>query len=140
MNPNGQACSTSGAASIGHQSSPAQTSATGNSRSSIAVTTAKLATAAAQRPEQVGLVVRVGADQSPVRRDDDEYRAITRQTIIRGLAGTSTPGAITVTLHQPDVPRVTRALDLLIEEINNNPPAMPGDPRPITYRLANRPA
>src|SRR5260221_5145799 len=56
-------------------------------------------------------------------RDDDEYRAITRETIIRGLAGTitSTPRAITVTLHQPDAPRVTRALDLLIEEINNNP-------------------
>jgi hypothetical protein len=75
-------------------------------------------------------------------RDDDEYRAITRETIIRGLAGTitRTPGAITVTLHQPGVPRVTRALALLIEEISNNPPAMPGDPRPITYRLASRPA
>jgi hypothetical protein len=36
-------------------------------------------------------------------RDDDEYRAITRQTIIRGLAGTITytPAAITVTLEQP---------------------------------------
>ncbi len=71
-------------------------------------------------------------------RDDDEYRAITRQTIIRGLAGTitSTPGAITVTLQQPGAPRVTRALALLIDEINNDPPAMPGDPRPITYQLA----
>ena len=71
-------------------------------------------------------------------RDDDEYRAITRQTIIRGLAGTitCTPGAITVTLQQPGAPRVTRALALLIDEINNNPPAMPGDPRPITYQLA----
>jgi hypothetical protein len=71
-------------------------------------------------------------------RDDDEYRAITRQTIIRGLAGTitSTPGAITVTLQQPGAPRITRALALLIDEINNDPPAMPGDPRPITYQLA----
>lgn len=36
-------------------------------------------------------------------RDDDEYRAITRQTIIRGLAGTITyaPDAITVRLDQP---------------------------------------
>ena len=35
-------------------------------------------------------------------RDDDEYRAITRQTIIRGLAGTITytPQAITVELQQ----------------------------------------
>ena len=71
-------------------------------------------------------------------RDDDEYRAITRQTIIRGLAGTidSTPAAITVTLEPPGAPRVTRALALLIGEINATPPAMPGDPRPITYQLA----
>ena len=36
-------------------------------------------------------------------RDDDEYRAITRQTIIRGLAGTITyaPAAITVTSQPP---------------------------------------
>ena len=70
-------------------------------------------------------------------RDDDEYRAITRETIIRGLAGTitSTPAAITVTLEPPGTPRITRALALLIEEINHTPPAMPGDPRPITYQL-----
>ena len=70
-------------------------------------------------------------------RDDDEYRAITRETIIRGLAGTITytPQAITVVLHQPDAPRVTRALSLLIDEINTTPPAMPGDTRPITYQL-----
>jgi len=75
-------------------------------------------------------------------RDDDEYRAITRESIIRGLAGTIayTPGAITVTLQQPDAPRVTRALALLIDEINHTPPVMPGDTRPITYRLAAHPA
>ena len=71
-------------------------------------------------------------------RDDDEYRAITRQTIIRGLAGTitCTPQAITVQLHRPGAPRVARALTLLIDEINQTPPAMPGDTRPITYQLA----
>jgi hypothetical protein len=71
-------------------------------------------------------------------QDDDEYRAITRQTIIRGLAGviTYTPAAITVSLHQPGQPRVTRALTLLLEEINATPPSMPGDTRPITYQLA----
>jgi hypothetical protein len=71
-------------------------------------------------------------------RDDDEYRAITRQTIIRGLAGTITytPQAITVELHRPGAPRVARALTLLIDEINHTPPAMPGDTRPITYQLA----
>jgi len=70
-------------------------------------------------------------------QDDDEYRAITRQTIIRGLAGTITytPDRITVELHRPDAPRVARALALLIDEINHTPPAMPGDTRPITYQL-----
>ena len=74
-------------------------------------------------------------------RDDDEYRAITRETLIRGLAGTITwtPGAITVTLEQPGAPRIARALALLIDEINATPPAMPGDTRPITYQLAPRP-
>ena len=75
-------------------------------------------------------------------RDDDEYRAITRQTIIRGLAGTitSTPAGITVTLETPGAPRVARALALLLDEINHTPPAMPGDPRPITYQLTANPA
>ena len=75
-------------------------------------------------------------------RDDDEYRAITRQTIIRGLAGTITwtPAAITVQLDQPGSARVTHALALLIDEINATPPAMPGDSRPITCHLAPRPA
>ena len=70
-------------------------------------------------------------------QDDDEYRAITRQTIIRGLAGTITytPDRITVKLDRPGAPRVTRALALLIDEINHTPPAMPGDTRPITYQL-----
>ncbi len=70
-------------------------------------------------------------------QDDDEYRAITRETIIRGLAGviTYTPQAITVELQQPGAPRIARALALLTEEINADPPAMPGDTRPITYRL-----
>jgi transposase len=71
-------------------------------------------------------------------RDDDEYRAITRETIIRGLAGviTFTPAAITVTLEHPGQPRVARALALLIDEINAQPPSIPGDNRPITYHIA----
>jgi len=73
-------------------------------------------------------------------QDDDEYRAITRQTVIRGLAGTTyTPGAITVELGQPGAPRITRALTLLLDEINADPPSLPGDTRPITYRLAEPP-
>ena len=71
-------------------------------------------------------------------RDDDEYRAITRETIIRGLAGTitCTPAAITVQLDQPGAPRIARALALLIDEINAQPPSIPGDNRPITYHIA----
>ena len=74
-------------------------------------------------------------------RDDDEYRAITRQTIIRGLAGTITftPARSPSTLDQPGAPRIARALALLIDEINATPPAMPGDHRPITYQLTAKP-
>jgi hypothetical protein len=65
-------------------------------------------------------------------RDDREYRAITRQTIIRGLAGTITyaPEAITVELGTPDEPRVAHALALLLDEINIAPPACPATPGP----------
>lgn len=57
-------------------------------------------------------------------RDDAEYRAITRQTIIRSLAGTITytPQAITVELQKPGALRVARALALLIDEINATRP------------------
>ena len=74
-------------------------------------------------------------------QDDDEYRAITRETIIRGLAGTITvtPAAVTVTLQPPAAPRVARAFALLIDEINAQPPAIPGDSRPITYRIHPQP-
>jgi hypothetical protein len=74
-------------------------------------------------------------------RDDDEYRAITRETIIRGLAGTITytPAAITVTLERPASRRITHALALLIDEINATPPHMPGDTRPITYQITPKP-
>jgi hypothetical protein len=73
---------------------------------------------------------------------DDEYRAISRQAIIHGLAGTITytTGAITVQLQQPDAPRVNRALAMLLEEINHDPPTLPGDTRPITYQMAVRPS
>ena len=74
--------------------------------------------------------------------DDDEYRAITRETIIRGTAGliTFTPEAVTVTLQQPAEPRIARALALLIDQISTTPPQMPGDTRPITYQLTANPA
>ena len=75
-------------------------------------------------------------------RDDDEYRAITRQTIIRGTARiiAFAPDTITVTLQRPAEPRVARALALLIDQVNTVPPRMPGDSRPITYQLTPNPA
>jgi len=74
-------------------------------------------------------------------RDDDEYRAITRETIIRGTAGIIilAPETITVTLQRPAEPRVARALALLIDQINATPPQIPGDTRPITYQLTPNP-
>jgi len=72
-------------------------------------------------------------------RDNNEYRAITRHLLHLGGTIASTPRVITVTLDPPAAPRITRALGLLIEEINAAPPRMPGDTRPITYQLAARP-
>src|SRR5216683_2853932 len=69
-------------------------------------------------------------------RDNDEYRAITRNLLHLGGTITSTPRAITVTLDPPAAPRIARSLALLLQEINTTPPRMPGDTRPITYQLA----
>ena len=57
-------------------------------------------------------------------RDPDEYRAITRNLLHLGGTITSTPRAITVTLDPPVEPRITRALGLLLDEINATPPRM----------------
>jgi transposase len=67
--------------------------------------------------------------------DPDEYRAITRNLL--HLAGTMhyNRKTITVTLDQPHPPRIARALRLLIDELNTNPPRLPADRRPIIYRL-----
>lgn len=68
-------------------------------------------------------------------QDDDEYRATTRNLMHLGGTITYTPQTITVELDQPGPPRLTRALTLLLEEINTTPPHIPGDPRPITYTI-----
>lgn len=75
-------------------------------------------------------------------RDGNEYRATARETVIRGLAGTIsfTPDAVTVTLDRPGEPRVARALAFLLDEISAEPVSVPGDPRPLTLRLAASPA
>ena len=68
-------------------------------------------------------------------RDDNEYRALTRSLFHNGGTIDYQTHTIAVTLDPPDSPRLARALGLLIEEINHTPPTMPGDPRPITYKI-----
>ena len=68
-------------------------------------------------------------------RDNDEYRAITRHLLHQPGHIAYHHDAITVTLDPPASARTGRALACLIEELNATPPRMPGDPRPITYRL-----
>jgi len=69
--------------------------------------------------------------------DPDEYRAILRNLLHLGGNVDYTRNAITVTLDRPDSPRVARALQLLTEERNVTPATIPGDRRPLTYRLAD---
>ncbi len=70
--------------------------------------------------------------------DPDEYRSITRN-LIRGHDGviTYTPAAITVTLDRPASPRTAAALTTVLDQINTDPPRLPGDPRPITYTIGS---
>ena len=68
-------------------------------------------------------------------QDDDEYRATTRNLLHLGGTITYTPTIIHIELDRPNTPRLTRALTLLLNEINQTPPRIPGDPRPLTYTL-----
>ena len=71
--------------------------------------------------------------------DDDEYRAITRNLLHQPGTIAYDKSVITVTLRPPDAPRVTRALALLCDQLNADPPRLSGDERPITYQIAPRP-
>jgi DNA-binding CsgD family transcriptional regulator len=68
--------------------------------------------------------------------DPDEHRAILRHLLHLGGHVDYQPAAIIVTLDRPDSPRVTRALQLLTDELNATPAHLPGDRRPLTYQLA----
>lgn len=68
-------------------------------------------------------------------QDPDEYRATTRNLLHLGGTITYTDSTIHVELDRSTTPRLARALDLLLNEINNTPPHIPGDPRPITYTI-----
>jgi hypothetical protein len=68
-------------------------------------------------------------------QDDDEYRATARNLLHLGGTITYTDTTVHIELDQPNTPRLTRALALLLDEINQTPPHLPGDPRPLTYTL-----
>ena len=68
--------------------------------------------------------------------DPNEYRAITRNLLHQPGHIHYTPTAITVTIDKPHAPRIARALNLLIDQLNNNPPKLPGDTRKIVYSMA----
>jgi hypothetical protein len=67
--------------------------------------------------------------------DNDEYHATLRHLLHLGGQITYTTKTITVTLDTPTTPKITRALRLLHDELNTTPPRIPGDHRPITYKI-----
>ena len=67
--------------------------------------------------------------------DNDEYRATLRHLLHLGGRITYTPKSITVALDPPTTPKITRALRLLLAELNATPPRIPGDNRPLTYKI-----
>lgn len=66
--------------------------------------------------------------------DPDEFWAILRNLL--HLGGHIYYARSAVTLDRPDSPRVARALELLVQELNATPAHLPGDRRPLTYRVA----
>ena len=67
--------------------------------------------------------------------DNDEYRAILRNLLHHPATITYAKDSVTVTLDEPDSPRVRRSLALLAEELSTHRACIPGDNRPITYRV-----
>ena len=67
--------------------------------------------------------------------DNDEYRTTLRHLLHLGGHITYTPKSITVALDPPTTPKITRALRLLLAELNATPPRIPGDNRPLTYKI-----
>ncbi len=68
--------------------------------------------------------------------DLNEHRAILRHLLHLGGSFCYEPHSVTVTLDRPDSPRVARALELLVEELNAMPSCLPGDRRALRYRLS----
>ena len=71
-------------------------------------------------------------------QDPDEYRATARHLLHQPGHINYHDHHITVTLQPAPQPRTTRALELLLDQLNTNPPHLPGDHRPITYKIDPR--
>jgi transposase len=67
--------------------------------------------------------------------DKDEYRAILRNLLHHPATITYAKDSVTVVLDEPDSPRVARSLHLLAEELSTHQACIPGDNRPIIYRV-----
>lgn len=67
--------------------------------------------------------------------DNNDYRATLRHLLHLNGQITYTTKTITVTLDTPATPKINRALRLLLDELNTTPPRIPGDHRPITYKI-----
>lgn len=68
--------------------------------------------------------------------DPDEYRAVLRSLLHFGGQITYQPSTVTVILDRHDSPKIARALETLTDELNATPAHIPGDPRPLTYQVA----
>jgi transposase len=68
-------------------------------------------------------------------QDNDEYRATARNLLHLGGTITYTDTSIHIELDRPNTPRLAATLAMLLDEINQNPPHIPGDPRPLNYTL-----
>ena len=68
--------------------------------------------------------------------DPDEFRAILRHLLHLGGVFSYGHTTVTVTLHRPDTPKVARAIELLVEELNAMEPHMLGDRRTLRYKVA----
>jgi len=68
--------------------------------------------------------------------DLDEYRGIMRNLLHLGGSFSYERNSITVTLDRPDSPRVARALELLVEELNSHSARLLGDRRALSYQIA----
>ncbi len=65
-------------------------------------------------------------------QDNDEYRATAGNLLhLGGITYTNT--TVHIELNRPNTPHLTRALTVLLDEINKTPPHIPSDPRPLTY-------